>query len=281
MIRIQGQNTTGVSSVNEVKLSASDKEFIDRVNNRITIFGQIPYTVPEKMIVELIKSSARYFYKFDAKTWSRKTIYITAPNLQRWLDDVAVTNQPNLNALSGHSTNFGVQLTNDIMVVRGVREMQTIRDNELTQAMDLTTYGGTAGAIGINNNLFIIERACVAQERKVFDAVFKSTIIFDYSPATHFLTIFNRTHHGLSMILDVEKAIPVDYLYQDSYFERHVIASCKRELKRLLAGHVFELPGGVTMNADEICAGSDDAEKVEELLKNAGGVGDIILKRNG
>jgi hypothetical protein len=281
MIRIAGNTPNGgpVSIANEIRLSANDREFVDRINNRITVFGQIPYTVPERLIVEVIKSAARYFYKFDSKTWARKIIYLLSADLKRYLDDVRQEGEAPLAEMSGKSVNIGIQLARNILVVRGVREMQQTRNNELTEAMDLTTYGGTAGAIGINNNLFIIERACVAQERKVVDSVFKSTIMFDYAPGTAFLTIFNKPEEGLSLMLDVEKAIDIENLYQDSYFERYVLALCKRELKRVLGGHVFELPGGVTMNADEICNNLDDAEKVEDILKAGGGIGDIIMKR--
>jgi hypothetical protein len=279
MIRVQSENQGKSNQSNgALRLTEADREFVDRVNNRITVFGQIPYTVPEQMIVAMIKASARYFYKFDSKTWARKTIYIRSDTIKRYIDDVQDDSSSNAK-ISGSSVSFGIQLTKDIILVRGVTEMKAYRAQELTEAMDLTTYGGTAGAIGINNNLFVIERACVAQERKVFDSVFKSTIVYDFTPGTGFLTIFNKSHEGLSLMLDVEKAVAIEYLYNDSYFERHVIACVKRELKRVLGGHVFELPGGVTMNADEICNNLDDAEKIEELLKQGGGVGDIIMKR--
>jgi hypothetical protein len=281
MIRIQAsserQNNPPVSSVNEIKLSPADREFIDRVSNRVTMFGMIPYNIPERAYIELIKSAARYFYKFDSKTWTRRVMYYMDKDIRYYINDVASERQPA--QTSGITFNFGIQLDKSIVVVRAVTEAKQRRAQELTEAMDLTTYGGTAGAIGINNNLFVIERACVSQERKVFDSVFKSTVIFDYTSSTAFLTIFNKSRENLSLMLDVEKMVQIDALYQDSYFERYLIAAVKRELKRVIAGHVFEFPGGVTMNADEICNNIDDVEKIEELLKNGGGIGDIILKR--
>ena len=57
------------------------------------------------------------------------------------------------------------------------------------------------------------------------------------------------------------------------------MANTKKELKRLIAGHTFNLPGGVTVSADEICNNLDDAENVENLIKSSSGVGDIIMKR--
>jgi hypothetical protein len=41
----------------------------------------------------------------------------------------------------------------------------------------------------------------------------------------------------------------------------------------------MQLPGDATLNVDELCNNTEDAEKVEEILKQAGGVGDIIIYR--
>jgi hypothetical protein len=59
-----------------------------------------------------------------------------------------------------------------------------------------------------------------------------------------------------------------------------VIANVKKELKRILGGHVFPLPGDVTISAEEICNNIEDAADVETIIKAGGGVGDIIVKRN-
>ncbi len=282
MIRISDKNNQPLQQ-SDVQLSASDREFIARVANRVTVYGQIPYSLPERLVVDLIMSSARFFYKFDSKTWERRMFYILNSAIKTYMNDVAQVTSPMINNLSGKTQNFGLQLPKNILVVRGVGTTTSGGHNRFNdeEAWDMADYPSSVGtsAIGINDNLFIIEKACMMQQAKVFESVFKSTVRFDYTPSTAFLTIFNLSYEQKSLVLDCEKAVNIDTLYNDSYFERHVIGCYKRELKRVIAGHTFELPGGVTMSADEICAGIDDIEKVEELVKNSGGVGDIIIKR--
>lgn len=46
-----------------LELTNEDRKFIELVQNRITVYGQIPYTVPQKLIIDLIKESAMYFFR--------------------------------------------------------------------------------------------------------------------------------------------------------------------------------------------------------------------------
>ena len=68
-------------------------------------------------------------------------------------------------------------------------------------------------------------------------------------------------------------------LYEDNYFERYVIANVKRELKRIIGSHTIPLPGGATLNVDEICNNIEDAENIEEKIRAMNGTGDIISQR--
>jgi len=59
----------------ELQLVQADREFINSVSDQITVFGQIPYNVPEKLIISIIKQSARYFYRHYWKA-TQKTFYL-------------------------------------------------------------------------------------------------------------------------------------------------------------------------------------------------------------
>lgn len=56
-------------SVNEnyqkptIRLTNEDRIFVELINNRITGYGQIPYTVPTPLIIDMIKESALYFFR--------------------------------------------------------------------------------------------------------------------------------------------------------------------------------------------------------------------------
>jgi hypothetical protein len=255
-----------------IRLSGFDSEFISVVSNRITLYGQIQYTIPELLIIDLIKSSARYFYKFYGNAWYKGTYFINKKDLLEY--SLAKT---------GENSTLAIKLSQKIRVVEGIYETN-LPSSALLSTLDVTTFGGgstTDGPIGINNNLYILDKVCRGVESRAINNVMNSPIPFSYNNNTNDLYLGRKIKDGSDVVLRVWMDIPIERLYNDTYFERHVIACCKRELKRLLGGHTFELPGGVTMNADEICNGWEDAEKVEELIKAGSGVGDVILKRLG
>jgi hypothetical protein len=248
-------------------LSPIDKAFVDIVNNKITLFGQIPYTIPEKMIIEVIKSSARYFYKYYSNSWRQSYYYIKKSDIIEYI------------GTDNFATLF-LTINPRIRIVKEIYEANITGPTSMSAAMYNTSKIGNQndmyGSV-VNNNLFILETAVKSVESRSFDMIFSGRLPYDFSPATHEL-ILKKAPKG-NIVLDVYADNEISCLYNDTFFERHVMANVKRELKRLLAGHVFNLPGDVTMTADEICNNIEDAEKVEDLVKSGSGVGDIIMKR--
>lgn len=252
---------------NTNQLSPIDKTFVDIIKNKITLFGQIPYNIPEKMLIEVIKSSARYFYKYYSNAWRQSYYYIKKDDIIEYV------------GTDNFVTSF-ITINPRIRIVKEIYEANISGPTSMSAAMYNTAKIGNQndmyGSV-VNNNLFILETAVKSVESRAFDNIFSSRLPYDFSPATHEL-ILKKKPKG-NIILDVYADNEISCLYNDTFFERHVLANTKRELKRLLAGHVFQLPGDVTMTADEICNNIEDSEKVEDLIKSGSGVGDIIMKR--
>ena len=108
--------------------------------------------------------------------------------------------------------------------------------------------------------------------------MFKNTVSFRFNMYTHEL-IFKKMPKVDTIILDCLVCNNISTLYQDNFFERHVIANVKKELKRIIGGHTIPLPGGATLNVDEICNNIDDIENIENLIKAMNGTGDILSTR--
>jgi hypothetical protein len=253
-------------------LVAEDRRFIDLVNNRITVYGQIPYKVPENLIIDIIKESARYFYrhyyKATYKTFYRLSKYDVLDYLQI-NDDL-------------HIADYSIVLPSYVNVVWEVYESDKINvptSQQLIENVQLLQRSAPYGQsiLGINNSLYIIEAACRLVEEANYNSIFSTSVPFHYNNLVHTLSIHKTMEYH--MMLEILANVNVQVLYNDDLFIRHVIARVKQELKRVLAGHTIELPGGVTLNADEICNNLEDVEKVEEILKNSGGIGDIIMIR--
>lgn len=252
---------------NNNSLSPQDKAFVDTIHNKITLFGQIPYSIPEKMIVEVIKSSARHFYKYYANSWRQSYYHIKKEDIINYVG-------------TDNFVTLSMTINPRIRVIKEVYESNVTGHSNMTAAMYETSKVGNQNDMygrSVNNNLFILETAVKGIESRAFDMIFSSRMPFDFSPQTHEFILKRAPKSNL--VLDVLTDNEISCLYNDIFFERHVMANVKRELKRLLGGHTFQLPGDVTMSAEEICNNIEDADKVEELIKAGSGVGDILMKR--
>lgn len=264
-------------SVNQIKpeeiISPKDHEFIDFVNNRITIYGQIPYTVPEKLIVDLIKSSAKYFYTHYDNSWYKTYYLIKKSTIKQFIGNdgeqaLALRVSPRIRIIKKIHSQF------DSNYFKPIRSGGNNFGGNITTNLGSQNIGGY---FGVDNHLYGIEQSAQMSEISVLNAVFKESIAFSFTDETGILILHRNPPSNI--ILSCYCDIPIHNLYKNSFFERHVIASVKKELKRLLGSHTFELVGGTIINAEEICAGWEDMEKVEDLIKAGSGIGDIILKR--
>lgn len=267
-----------ISTNNEqLTLIAADKQFIDLINNRITGYGQIPYSVPEKLIIDIIIESARMFYRQYWRATETQFYRLEKEAINDYMTTSQYTNKPNLRG-------FLVRLPSYVSVVKEVHETnassslltspETLVEN--TRISQQSSRNGNS-VLGINNHLYIIETACRLIEEQAFESIFSMGVNFRYNNLTHTLSINQSIQNNL--VLEILGNVNIQLLYNDDLFIRHVIGRVKQELKRIIAGHTIELPGGATLNADEICNNLEDVEKVEELLRAGGGIGDIIMMR--
>jgi len=250
-----------------IELEAQDRYFIDKIQNRITSYGQIPYTVPEKLIIELTRESARYFYRYYYRATETLMYRLPKEEILR-VDDKTID--------FANFKGYGVFLPGFVNVVQEVYLSNV--PNIATTMEILTGAQFSQQSRGINNSLYIIENACRLIEQQNLRSIMGTTVTFFYSNITHRLMIYTEVKETL--MLKCLCNIDIQMLYDDDLFIRHVVATTKRELKRVLGGHTQMLPGGVTLNPEEICNNIEDAEKVEDILKSSSGVGDIILQRD-
>lgn len=257
-----------------LELTAQDKYFVDLVKNRITSYGQIPYDVPTKLIIDIIKESARLFYKWSWKATEKKFYRLNVADILIFTGiDRSVYFQ---------YTGYNVQLPGYVCVVKDCYETDKAdmpSAQELIENIQLLNRTAPYGQslAGINTSMYTLEAGCKMIEQQAMQSIIGTSVPFHYNQLSHVLQIGKTLTADL--ILDVETNVDIQLLYSDDLYIRHVMGRTKQELKRVLAGHVIELPGGVTLAADEICNNLEDIEKVEEILKAGSGIGDLILQR--
>lgn len=259
----------------QLTLITADKIFIDSVCDRITVYGQIPYTVPQKLVIDIIKDSARYFFKWNWRATDKSFYRLTKESILDYT-------QANPNVGYENMRGYLVQLPSYVQVVYEIHEAnkqnwqlseKIIENAQLAQRS--SPYGQSI--MGINSSLYIVDAMCAMIEAQAFQSTLGTTVPFSFNPLTKQLTIEKEINDTL--LLETLCNVDIQVLYNDDLFKRHVIGCVKRELKRVLGGHTFLLPGGVTMNAEEVCNNLEDIEKVEDIIKAGSGMGDIIMYR--
>lgn len=269
-ISLQDNNTN-----NDIKLTPKDQRFVNFVMNKITVNGMIPYRIPQQTIVDVILSSAKYFYLYYGPALVSTFYRINNKEIIQY-------------AGTDKFQHLSIEIDPRIRIVKEIFETNTNFTRTQSAVIDdFANYGVMSGTdrfggelYGINNNLYLLEAAVKMVEQKAFDNMFKAKLPFSFSQATSTLLLKKQPDFRAgSIVLKVEKDCDIERLYNNTYFERHVIAKTKEALKKVIGGHITPLPGEVTLNVEDLTAGIEDAEKVEELIKASSGIGDIIFKR--
>lgn len=251
-------------------LTQKDKLFVDNINDIITMYGQIPYTVPQKLIVNSIIDTGRLFYDQYYKATSKRFYRIPYEMF---------TNMDYRNVVEITSMGCIVKLPS---FVRAIYDLHETKKNRPLAIALVGNSGGTrtgnGSILGINSYLYSMELAARMVAENANSSIFGREIPFKFNALENSLIIHDNVTKDI--ILECYAAVDIQDLYKDGYFKRYVLAITKRELKRVIGGHTFNLPGNVTVNADEICNNLEDSEKIEELLKAGNGIGDIIMMRD-
>lgn len=254
---------------NTLQLTAEDRLFIDSIINRLTLFGQLQYKIPEKMIIECIKMAARFFY--DNYTKAQYTTFIVIR--KKDIIDFATEN----NTISSTGTmiklNPRVRLVKDVYILNDGKDLASSYD--LIQNIMILQHASpyNTDVLGINQNLYILEAACKMMEENCVKSVFGKAYPHNFSILTKELRLFDTIR---DLVLECWMDVKLSVFYNDSLFDRYVYGICKRELRRLLASHTIPLPGDATINPDEICNNLEDIETVENIVKASSGIGDIM-----
>lgn len=270
---IKGNSNNDITqnkTFNPYAINDEDSQFINLIQNRITGYGQINYTVPVNLIIDVIKSSAKFFYHWYPLALHHSYYAIKTSDLIK-------------------NTGFQTLTKNAIKIDKRIKIIHRIHEavNYLGTADDFNAYdtqnvaSGSAlqtNGSGINNNMFLIENAVKMVELSALKQMFKGTVSFRFSMHTHEI-IFRKTPSAISVVLDCSVCNDITALYEDIFFERHVIANVKRELKRIVGTHTIPLPGGATLNIEELCNNIEDAENIEDKIRAMNGTGDIISSR--
>lgn len=261
-------------------------DFIESIQNEMSVQGAIPFTIPAEAIAQLTKNAKTMFYKSYEDASEELFIAIPESEIRK------KSFQRGIHTMDGPGDN---KVTDKKEHTRGT---YTLPEGVIS-VVGVYSLGGWSGEAGWNTGLLGKNSGDVSLHRMVYQSVYDRTMAVSadntmyYICTEAFLDIsrqifqnmisfrYNRLTNNLrflgelpksDVILDVLVRVPDCDLYNDDLFRRYVIADCKVQLSRILGAFSYQLPGNISVNVEAIAnEGSTEKEQILQELKDMSG----------
>jgi hypothetical protein len=243
-------------------------DFIDEIGSHVTGACMIPMNLPKSEIYNIIKRAKKWFYKTYEYSVTENFLYIPveAFDTDHFRKRRSLT-LPKENPATGGNEVYSVFAVAEIGSRYGAGSAITFTtgDFDVQRALFGSLYSGGASIVAGAENLqyFVINESFFDMARQILE----NPLSFHYSQQTHELKFTGQTPTK-PIVLEIYETIPDCALFADEVFFRYVAAKVMISLGQKLAIFGYNLPGGITINADIIQSmGQDELDKVIEEIK--------------
>jgi hypothetical protein len=250
-------------------------DFLQEVGSYVTGACMIPMNLPQSEVINIIKRAKKWFYKNYEYSMVENYLYIPS--------EVFETEHFKRRRALTMPTGSGVLGSDggEVYSIYGVWEKGeggwggtsiTFREGDFD--MERMIYGslsgGGSGMANAMENLqyYVINQFGMDMARQVLE----NPLSFHFSQQTHELKFMGQ-NPAKGVFLQVYETIPDCALFSDEIFFRYVVAKVMIAFGQKLAIFSYNLPGGITINADIIQSmGQDELDKIIEEIKGDEGV---------
>lgn len=225
------------------------QEFIDLIKAEITVGCALPYSVPETEYHRIINQALNWAY----------INYQYAVTVQYFVIKKSIFGQPDF------------KKTRSILLpdcVVSIFELKEIKGHQKLSyfGADFSAEKMIAQEIYLSpfNADDMVLRTAYESYLDLSRAFFLERIAFNYNHNSRELTILGRDPK-FDVWLHAYVKIPEEKLFEDWTFQRYCTAQAKISLGRILTMFSFNLPGGITINGDNIK--SEGKEELDEILE--------------
>lgn len=258
-------------------------DFIESIQNEMSVNGSIPFTIPAESIAQLTKNARTLFYKSYEDATEEMFIAIPQSELKKRSFRHGIEHmkgEGDKNVLKDRRGTF--MLPEGVVSVVGVYSIdgwsgeagwntgllgKNSGDISLQRMVYQSVYDRTM-AVSADNTMYYI---CTEAFLDVSRQIFQNMISFRYNRLSNNLRFLGELPKG-DVILDVLVRVSGCDLYNDDLFRRYVLADCKCQMSRILGAFSYQMPGNISINVEAIAnEGNTEKEAILQELKDMSG----------
>ena len=254
-------------------------DFVESIQNELTVNGSIPFTIPAESIAQLTKNAKTMFYKMYEDATEEMFIAIPHAEIEKksFRKGIAhMKSEKDKSVLDDRRGTF--TLPEGVISVVGVYDNQfsgeagwntgllgkNSGDISLQRMVYQSVYDRTLAVSADNTMYYVCTEAFLDMSRQLFNHM----ISYRYNRLSNNIRFLGELPKG-DVVLDVLIRISDCDLYNDDIFRRYVMADTKSQMGRILNSFSYQLPGNISINAEAIAnEGSTEKENIIQELKD-------------
>lgn len=261
-------------------LLPEDIEFLERINSNVTSSNALPFDVPMDEVLRIVVRSLKWFWHWYGDATQESTLYVP-------LEEIASKNVSNRAGQIDVKLPNGIEGIFDLKQVGGANVsgiakslryplLNSFRQSYSSNAT-ITNNGGAGFRATYGSGSFSMNDAILQMyEQSQYQTLFQRGYRFSFNKNTQILRLMTGNISNGFVCQAFERLSPQE-MYGDIMFEDYVTAKVEAALGKIVGTFNFELPGGVTINYDEIKSnGKERAKEIEDEIKESNN-GDFIL----
>lgn len=233
------------------------EEFIDFVQNEITIGCALPKNLPDSEIRRIVETKAMpYFYR--RYQFAVQKLYFLIKKDAFFTEEF--TNYRYVNVpCEIQSVTYLYEVRNASLFQLGINTPNLSVNLGVTNQPYLSSYVTTIGDLGVYKTI-------LDSMSDMLNQLNKYTLKYHFNQLQHRLHILTDVKHDV--VMEAYANILPEYLFKDDLFIKYVTGLAKIQYGNLTGRYDFTLPGNVKINSSDITSqGKEEVKEVEEEIK--------------
>ena len=243
------------------------EEFIDIVQNELTISCSLPRTLPDANIRQITETRAQsWFYRNYLNAVQK--MYFLILKEAFYAEEFTKYNFVQV-PCEIQSVSYLYEVRGDSLFQLGINTPNLSVNLGVTNQPYLSSYVTTIGELGVYKTV-------LDSMSDMLNQLNKYTLKHQFNHLNHRLHILTNVKYDV--IMECYANIPPENLYKDDLFLKYVVGYSKLQLGNMVGRYDLTLPGSVKINAaDLVSQGKEEIKEVEEEVKTGNGSSSFFI----